>query len=189
LKTNTLKADNHFALFGLSPRQQLDASALEKAWHAAAVRVHPDRYAHASAAEKRVVMQWAANINEAWQTLRHPLSRARYLCELAGCKPDEAATSDTHFLMQQMTWREQLDEVRNAGNASAQLQALFEEVRQYAQTLQTGVAQLIDEQQDMEQAARRVREWMFVDKLLQEIQASADTTLKDDTPSGLAANL
>jgi len=184
-----LKADTHFTLFDLPPRQQLDATALEKAWRTAAVRVHPDRYAHASAAEKRVVMQWAANINEAWQTLRHPLSRARYLCELAGCKPDETSGADTDFLMQQMSWREQLDDLRSAGKPQAQLQALFAEVQQYAQALQTEVAQLIDEQQNLAHAARRVREWMFVDKLLQEIQASADTTLKDDTPSGLTANL
>jgi len=168
-----LKADNHFSLLGLPVRQQLDMTTLERAWHEAAVRVHPDRYAHASAAEKRVVMQWATNVNEAWQTLRHPLSRARYLCELAGYSCDQpgddgTGSTDANFLIQQMLWREQLDEVRG----TPEVEALRKEIQHHAQQLQAQVARLIDQDKDMAQAARHVREWMFVDKLLQEIRSS-----------------
>jgi len=179
-------SDNHFALFGLPMRQQLDMEALEKTWHELAVRLHPDRHATASPAEKRVIMQWAAAINQAWQTLRLPLARARYLCELAGQPLDESSNTrvSPEFLMQQMAWRERLDEARGTSDA----QALRDEVQRCADQLQTQVAHLIDERHDMAQAAQCVREWMFVDKLLQEIQAGADSILEAIT-RGPTANL
>lgn len=168
-----MAAENYFALFGLPARQRLDDAALEKVWRELAARVHPDRYATASPAEKRVVMQWAATINEAYQVLRQPLQRARYLCEQAGQPLQEESNTSMApgFLMQQMEWREQLEDARAASDAQA-LQALHDEVRQYADQLQAQVADLLDEQADAVQAAQHVREWMFVDKLIQEIQAS-----------------
>ena len=168
-----MTADDYFALFGLPARQQLDADALEKSWRELAARVHPDRYATASPAEKRVVMQWSANINEAYQVLRQPLQRARYLCERAGQPLEEESKTSMApgFLMQQMEWREQLEDARAEGNAAA-LEALRQEVVEYMAHLQAQVTQLLDEQGNAEQAARHVREWMFVDKLTHEIQAA-----------------
>lgn len=166
-------AEDYFALFGLPARQQLDAELLEKTWRELAARVHPDRYATASAAEKRVVMQWAATINEAYQTLRQPLQRARYLCERAGQALEEESNTrmEPGFLMQQMTWREQLEDASDAGD-TAGLAALQQEIAQHAAQLEAQVAQLLDEQSDAAQAAQHVREWMFVDKLAHEIQAA-----------------
>jgi len=172
-------ADDYFALFGLPARQQLDAQALEKTWRELAARVHPDRYATASAAEKRVVMQWAATINEAHQTLRHPLQRARYLCERAG-QPLEAESNTRmapQFLMQQMEWREELDRVRDDGDLQG-LQTLLQEVQHHAQQLESQVTRLLDEQNDVAEAARHVREWMFVDKLTHEIQAARSSAVQ-----------
>ncbi|MGC7990846.1 Fe-S protein assembly co-chaperone HscB, partial [Salmonella enterica] len=77
-------------------------------------QAHPDKFAHASDAEKRVAMQWATRANEAYQTLKNPLKRARYLCELHGV--DLQTESNTAmapaFLMQQMEWRETLDDAK-----------------------------------------------------------------------------
>lgn len=79
-----MAGDDHFGLFGLPARFDLDPQALESAWRTVAAQVHPDRYATASPAERRVAMQWAARANEAYRLLRDPLLRARYLCEQAG---------------------------------------------------------------------------------------------------------
>lgn len=166
-------AQDYFSLFGLPARYRLDVDALEATWRQLAARVHPDRYATAAPAERRVVMQWAATINEAYQVLRHPLQRARYVCELAG-QPLEAESNtrmDPMFLMQQMEWREQLDEARGQSDGVA-LRALETDIDQHADTLQQQVAGLLDDQADTAQAAQRVREWMFVDKLKQEILAA-----------------
>ena len=164
-----MAGDDYFALFGLPARQALDDAGLESAWRAVAAQVHPDRYATATPAERRVAMQWAARANEAYRVLRDPLARARYLCEQAGA--DLQAESNTampsEFLMQQMAWREALDESRGDAQACAGLEA---ELRQAAQALADEVADLLDRQGDARAAARKVREWMFVDKLLQELR-------------------
>src|SRR5450830_1596065 len=116
---------NHFVLFHLPQRFAIDMKALESAYHEVQNQAHPDKFAQATGAEKRVAMQWATRANEAYQTLKSPLRRATYLCELNGV--DLETESNTAmapaFLMQQMEWREALDDARAAkdGNALAAL--------------------------------------------------------------------
>ncbi|ARP94585.1 Fe-S protein assembly co-chaperone HscB [Bordetella genomosp. 13] len=165
-----MAADDHFSLFGLPARFELDAGALERAWREVAAQVHPDRYATASAAERRVAMQWAARANEAYRQLRDPLLRARYLCEQAGV--DLQAESNTAmepaFLMQQMEWREKLDEARDDPAAAAELRGELEQAR--AQMRGT-LVELLDVRGDTAQAGLKVREWMFIERLAQELAA------------------
>lgn len=165
-----MAADDHFSLFGLPARFELDARALERAWREVAAQVHPDRYATASAAERRVAMQWAARANEAYRQLRDPLLRARYMCEQAGVdlQTESNTAMDPAFLMQQMEWREKLDEARDDAVTAAALQAELDEAR--AQMRST-LADLLDARGDTGQAALKVREWMFIERLAQELAA------------------
>ena len=128
-----MAGDDHFSLFGLPARFDLDAQALETAWRTVAAQVHPDRFATASPAERRVAMQWAARANEAYRLLRDPLLRARYLCEQAGVdlQTESNTSMDTAFLMQQMTWREMLDDARDDADALAALQAELQDCLLY----------------------------------------------------------
>ena len=107
---------NDFELFGLPPRFAQDRAALDARWRALQAEVHPDRFAAQGAAAQRVAMQWAVRVNEAYQRLKDPLKRAAYLCELHGAPVD--AENNTAmppaFLMQQMEWREALDEAATA---------------------------------------------------------------------------
>ncbi|MCH4587405.1 Fe-S protein assembly co-chaperone HscB, partial [Achromobacter xylosoxidans] len=127
-----MAGDDHFSLFGLPSRFDLDAQALESAWRTVAAQVHPDRFATASPAERRVAMQWAARANEAYRQLRDPLLRARYLCEQAGVdlQTESNTSMDTAFLMQQMTWREMMDDARNDAGVLAELRTELEDARQ-----------------------------------------------------------
>jgi len=163
-----LAGDDHFSLFGLPSRFDLDAQALESAWRTVAAQVHPDRFATASPAERRVAMQWAARANEAYRQLRDPLLRARYLCEQAGVdlQTESNTSMDTAFLMQQMTWREMMDDARDDAGVLAALRTELEEARQQMRTVLT---RLLDEQRDYAAAGLKVREWMFVEKLAQEL--------------------
>jgi len=86
--------DNHFALFQMPVSFDIDIGQLDAAFRELQGRVHPDRFAAASDAEKRVAMQWATRANEAYQTLKNPLKRAAYLCELNGEHRDAAGLSD-----------------------------------------------------------------------------------------------
>ena len=158
---------NHFALFQLAPQFQLDMAQLDQAFREVQSRVHPDKFVAASSAEQRVAMQWATRANEAYQTLKKPLKRATYLCELQGV--DLQAESNTAmpgaFLMQQMEWREELDDARN--NAAA-LDTLEHNVRQ-ARNQQV---QQIAEQlalPDYLQAAQLIRQLMFLEKFAADI--------------------
>ena len=163
-----MAGDDHFSLFGLPARFDLDAQALETAWRTVAAQVHPDRFATASPAERRVAMQWAARANEAYRLLRDPLLRARYLCEQAGVdlQTESNTSMDTAFLMQQMTWREMLDDARDDADALAALQAELQDARVQ---MRATLTRLLDEQHDYAAAGLKVREWIFVEKLAQEL--------------------
>lgn len=162
---------DYFTLMGLPRRFEIDIKTLDNAWRQLQSRVHPDRYASGSGAERRVAMQWASRINEAHQVLRNPLLRARYMCELAG--HDIQAESNTAmpaaFLAQQIEWREALDEAR-AGNDMPALDALESQLEDARSALVQRLNTVLHESvADYAAAVRCVREWMFFDRLADEI--------------------
>jgi len=168
-----VSSQNYFELFNFPQTFALDTHLLEARWRQLAGQVHPDRFANATSAEKRVAMQWASTINEGYRVLKQPLARARYLCELAGCdlQTESNTRMDGAFLMRQMEWRETLDEAKSAAKPEAFL-ALDTEIKEAIADMQCHVAALLDENNDANAAAAKVREWMFLDKLLSEIQVA-----------------
>lgn len=170
LRFDDLTQANHFELFGMAPSFEIDLVTLEAQWKSRVAQVHPDRYASAGPAEKRVAMQWSARLNEAYRILRDPLQRAKYLCEQAGQETGEGAghSMDMAFLGQQMTWREELDDIQAANNTTA-LAALTSDIVADRQQRIDQIAALIKQMQWPE-AVKRLHEWMFIEKFLQEIQ-------------------
>jgi molecular chaperone HscB len=160
---------NHFDLFHLPQRFDIDLSALDKAYHEVQNRVHPDKFAHASDAEKRVAMQWATRANEAYKTLKSPFKRAAYLCELNGI--DLQIESNTampgSFLMQQMEWREALEDAKAAKDIGA-LEGLEAQLRKARKDEVERIGKLLDVH-DYHQAAQCVRQLMFLEKFGDEI--------------------
>lgn len=158
---------NDFVLFDLPVRFAQDLAVLDARWKALQMQVHPDRFASQGAAAQRVAMQWAIRVNEAYQRLKTPLARAAYLCELHGQTIGAEANSamPAAFLMQQMTWREALDEARTA----AAIEALADEVTACLQALQEALAALLDEQQDWAAAATQIKALMFMTRLMEDI--------------------
>ena len=165
-------ADDDFALLGLPRRQALDRAELDERWRRLQAEVHPDRFASEGAAAQRVAMQWALRVNEAYRRLKDPLSRAAYLCELAGV-PVEAESNTAMppaFLMQQMQWREALEEAHGL----ADVQALEDEVLEAERAQLQQVQQLLDEAGDARAAAAQVRALMFVQRFRQDIERRLD---------------
>ncbi|PUA16582.1 Fe-S protein assembly co-chaperone HscB [Glaciimonas sp. PCH181] len=160
---------NHFDLFHLPQDFSLDLSALEGAYHEVQNQIHPDRFANATGAEKRVAMQWATRANEAYQTLKNPFKRAAYLCELNGV--DLQAESNTSmpgsFLMQQMEWREALEDARDAKDIEA-LERLDSALRLARTKDLIEIASTLAAK-DFEKAAQYVRQLMFLEKFAEEI--------------------
>jgi len=160
-------ADDHFTLLGLPRRQALDRALLDERRRELQAQVHPDRFAAEGAAAQRVAMQWAVRVNEAWQTLKDPLKRAAYLCELAGAPIDAERNTamPAAFLMQQMRWREALDE---AAGADA-IERIDEEVAREERVALARLTALLDEQGDAEAAAAQVRALMFVARFREDV--------------------
>jgi molecular chaperone HscB len=176
---------DHFALFALPARFGIDETALEQAHKTVQSRVHPDRYAAGTAAERRVAMQWAARANEAYRTLKSPRARAAYLCERAGV-PLEAESNTSMpagFLMRQMEWREQLDEVRRSADAE-RLAELERSMAGERNELIAAIAASIDERQDYGAAALLVRQLMFIEKFGDEVRFAADALAHPREPAG-----
>ena len=161
--------DSHFELFNLPEQFALDTSALDHAYRTVQAQVHPDRFAAAGDAQKRIAMQWATRTNEAYQTLRDPLKRARYLLTLRGI--DVGAENNTAmepaFLMQQMEWRENIEDAANAKNIGA-LEALLDELREEERVRFTKLEALIDSGSD-QAAGEAVRQLMFIERVAHEI--------------------
>ncbi|WP_332876795.1 Fe-S protein assembly co-chaperone HscB [Massilia sp. S19_KUP03_FR1] len=161
---------NHFELFNLPARFDVDAAALDQAYRDVQGRVHPDKFVNATDAEKRVAMQWATRANEAYQTLKHPQKRAQYLCELNGVdlQTESNTAMPMDFLMQQMEWREELGDARAAkdGIALDRLDAQLRSARKQRLLL---VGKELDAGQ-YDAAAQGVRALMFLDKFGEEVQ-------------------
>ncbi len=165
----SMTMQNHFDLFHLPQQFAIDLSALDKAYRNVQSQVHPDRFVSATDAEKRVAMQWATRANEAYQTLKSPLKRAVYLCELNGADlQTESNTAMPHaFLVQQMEWREMLDDAKAAKDIDA-LEGLDAELRAARQEEISQIGALLDAD-DYVQAAQAVRQLMFLEKIAGEI--------------------
>ena len=158
-----------FALFDLPRSFGINLSELDSRYRDIQAQVHPDRFAKASEVERRLSMQWATHANEAYQTLKKPLARARYLLHLAG--QDIQAESNTampmDFLMTQMEWREAVMEARE-GRDHHELEHLHNRLSGDIRARYDELAGLI-EQADYNLATDRVRRLMFLEKLLYEI--------------------
>ena len=163
---------NDFELFGVPERFAQDRAALDQRWKDLQREAHPDRFAAQGGAAQRVAMQWSVRINEAYQRLKDPLRRAAYLCELRGA-PIEAENNTAMpaaFLMQQMEWREALDDA----NSAAALNGLDAEVRAARAQAIEACRRLLDDEQQFAAAAQQVRALMFIARFERDIESRLD---------------
>lgn len=161
-------SDDDFTLFGLPQRHALDGQALAAQWRALQARVHPDKFASEGAAAQRLAMQWAVRVNEAYQRLKDPLQRGAYLCELRGApiNAENNTAMPGAFLMQQMAWREALDDATGADA----VEALDAAVAAEEHRLLSALGDTLDLRGDAPAAAQQVRALMFVARFRDDIQ-------------------
>lgn len=159
-----------FSLFELPRVFRLNLSELDSRFRDVQAQVHPDRFAHANEAERRLSMQWATHANEAYQTLKKPLERAKYLLHLAGhdIQAENNTAMPADFLMEQMEWREAVMEARG-GRDHHELEHLYLRLQNDIRSRYDELGELLDDRQDAAEATDRVRRLMFLEKLLYEI--------------------
>jgi len=164
--------DDDFTLFGLPAAYALDRADLDTRWRRLQTEVHPDRFAAEGAAAQRLAMQWAVRVNEAYQRLKDPVRRAAYLCEQRGAAiaAERNTAMPAAFLVQQMEWREALDDATGL----AAVEVLDREVQSSEQDLLRTLQSALDEQNDADAAATTVRALMFVSRFRQDIERRLD---------------
>jgi molecular chaperone HscB len=167
---------SHFDLFGLQPAFAVDEDRLESTYREIQSRVHPDRFAHAGDGERRASLQWTTRVNEAYRTLRNPVSRASHLLALNGV--DVAFETNTampaEFLMEQMALREALENAAQSRDTAA-LEALQKRIDAERRDIEQQLGARIDQQRDFAGAADLVRELKFLEKFEAEIDAAYET--------------
>jgi molecular chaperone HscB len=161
---------NHFELMGLPAAFAIDAEALERGYRDLQSRVHPDRFASGSGAEKRVAMQWATRANEAYRTLRDPVSRARYLLSLKGFDTGEETNTamPPDFLMQQMELREAAAEARAARDSRA-LEGLRQSIAAGREDMVRLLGRALDGDRNYDAGCSLVRKLRFLEKVDEEL--------------------
>ncbi|HFT1959924.1 co-chaperone HscB [Enterobacter ludwigii] len=156
---------DYFTLFGLPAQYPIDLQALTIRFQDLQRQYHPDKFASGTQSEQLAAVSQSATINQAWQTLRHPLSRAEYLLSLHGfdLASEQHTVRDTAFLMEQLELREELDEIEQAKD-EARLESFIKRAKGMFDTRhQLMVEQLNNETWDV--AADTVRKLRFLDKL------------------------
>ncbi len=158
-----------FSLFELPKSFRLSLSELDSRYRDIQAQVHPDRFVNAGDAERRLSMQWATHANEAYQTLKKPLERAKYMLQQAGVdiQAENNTAMPVDFLMEQMEWREAVMDARSGGDHH-ELEHLHNRLRGDINTRYDELAELF-EQGDHAAATELVRRLMFLEKLLYEI--------------------
>jgi len=174
---------NFFVLFGLPVSYTIDNNALRERYRELQRNVHPDRYANASQQEQRLAMQGSTFINEAFETLRDPLGRARYMLRLLGVDvdSDNETTKDTAFLMEQLELREALSEIRQQADPPGAIADFLDNVSGKLNQLTREMATDFEhpEADKLDTIRERVRKMQFLRKLHQEAE-SVEAELEEE---------
>jgi molecular chaperone HscB len=168
---------NYFELFGLPVGYVVDANALSERYRDLQRIVHPDRFANASDQERRLSVQGAALINEAFETLKDPVARGSYLLGLHGVEMDALgeSTQDMAFLMQQMELREELEGVRSQSDPYEAVLDISNRVNKQITSLvgQMAVQFETPTEEQLEEAREILRKMRFLQKLRTEAESLA----------------
>ena len=166
---------DYFLLFNLPISFAIDLNLLESNYRAIQSASHPDRFVTCTSAEKLQSMQTATLANEAYLTLNSPALRAAYLLGLQGinaiCETNTKMPHD--FLMQQMEWREAMEDAKDAKNMG-DLEQLLAEMQSDAKILQAELADLFDTKKDFAAATDAARKLIFIDKVCADIHKAIE---------------
>jgi molecular chaperone HscB len=161
-----------FELFRVPMQFAQDRAVLDTRWKELQREAHPDKFAAQGVAAQRIAMQWSVRINEAYQRLKDPLRRASYLCELhdAPIHAEKNTAMPTDFLLQQMQWRQALEEAKTVQD----LEEIASQSNDSGREQLSKIEQTLDINKDFAAAAQQVRSLMFIERFSSEVDARID---------------
>ena len=155
---------NYFELFNLPEKFQIDSVKLQENYRSIQKEIHPDRFATSTENEKVQSMIKSTQVNDAYQTLKSPTKRAKYILSLH--RSVEKIMLPPDFLMQQMEWEEHLEDIEKNNKELDQFKlAINKKYEEYSLMLSTQ----IDNDQNWNEAAITIDKLYFVEKLLHKI--------------------
>ena len=155
---------NYFELFNLPEKFEIDLEMLQENFRAIQKEIHPDRFATSSENEKVQSMIKSTQANDAFQTLKSPIKRAKYILSLH--KSVEKITLPPDFLMQQMEWEEHFETIeKNSSELTEFKSTINKKYKEYSLLISTQ----IDDDQNWSDAAISIDKLYFIEKLLQKI--------------------
>ncbi|OBT03974.1 Fe-S protein assembly co-chaperone HscB [Shewanella sp. UCD-FRSSP16_17] len=172
---------NYFELFQITPSFDIDTANLAERYRELQRAVHPDKFASESEQQKLLSVQRTAQVNDGYQTLKNPLKRAEHMLSIRGVDISHETTTvkDTAFLMQQMEWREALEDIKDSQQADDLIEDLYQSFADYEKTLSQSLAQLLatNAENDDLSAADQIRKLKFMAKLQDELARVEDSLL------------
>jgi len=168
----------YFSIFDLPVDFDVDLDLLNARYRDIQKQVHPDKYANSGKSEQLLAVQAAAEVNDAFETLKSPLERAEYMVMEHGfdVKHEQATIRDGMFLMQQMELREELEDIEGAADVETAFDDFYQDVKQLTEDYTCQFTTQFD-QQNYEEAAAAVRKLRFIYKLRDEARLLEDKLL------------
>ena len=155
---------NYFELFNLPEKFEIDLEMLQENFRAIQKEIHPDRFATSSENEKVQSMIKSTLANDAYQTLKSPIKRAKYILSLH--QSPEKITLPPDFLMQQMEWEEHFEAIEKNNSELAQFKSTIN--KKYEEYFSLISTQIHDDQ-NWSDAAISIDKLYFIEKLLHKI--------------------
>jgi molecular chaperone HscB len=153
-----------FAALGFQPSFD-EPAGLDEAFRTLSRKLHPDRFARASAQERRYSLEQTTRLNDAYKTLKDPVRRAEHLLQLRGIKGDPKMSPD--FLEQTLEDREKLAEAKMSGEP---LDALAAGVREKRDQTLRDVRALVENGGDLSRAAELLARMRYYARYLDEVE-------------------
>jgi molecular chaperone HscB len=157
-----------FDVLGLPPRYDLDPDELERRYRERSRAAHPDRAGRAPGDRVRALEAQAA-LNDAYRTLRSPVTRAEHLLALVGVTLSDKETVPQEFLMEILELREALAEAKAAGD-SARVEAQAAEMRARREAAMARVAGLFAAGADPQEIRRELVNLRYFQRFLDEVE-------------------
>jgi molecular chaperone HscB len=128
---------DYFTFMALPRKLNLETAELERRFRALSRQFHPDFFYNATPAERRASLERSSYLNDAYRTLRNPITRLQYLLQIEGLAPAGPAEATRQvppgLLEEVFALNEELDEIRDlrgSGAPAADWQARLERARQ-----------------------------------------------------------
>ena len=161
---------SYFELFGLELTFDIDVDHLHAEQQRLQAIFHPDRFVTASEQDRRLSVQQASWINQAFETLSNPVKRSRYMLELSGLELNDESetTSDMEFLMEQIAIREEIDECRSDADPLSCCDHIAQKL--HSKTAQFG-SEFVNSfnQGQLDDARMSSRKMQFIQRILEQL--------------------